>query len=335
MHKKAREYFETLKWMSQVNKAVTAKDLLKANILEVQTARRAKDVLDGLVEYFGDDKILKEKSGREDIYKLLDKGGLLFKLLNSSYDLSYIITNINELHPTMFSHLDNDDKDELKRVLKGDKDIFIFKSFIIEDLEDNDENFAKLKKAIKNRKWQKITFKDEEGVLVYKENQENKEFVKNKIVAKPLKLIFIDNNWYLAIEDEEGRFGLVRLSFIKYLEDDIFKNTYQKKVLEKYDAYFKNLQNSMTLYGVDTKIAKLKASKDIKKYFKKDMKKFFPSQNFIEENEDGVVFEISYTQPLEILPFIKRWLPNMEIIEPKELKEELKKDLEKALKIGG
>ena len=172
-------------------------------------------------------------------------------------------------------------------------------------------------------------------MLVYKENQENKEFVKNKIVAKPLKLIFIDNNWYLAIEDEEGRFGLVRLSFIKYLEDDIFKNTYQKKVLEKYDAYFKNLQNSMTLYGVDTKIAKLKASKDIKKYFKKDMKKFFPSQNFIEESEDGIVFEISYTQPLEILPFIKRWLPNIEIIEPKELKEELKKDLEKALKIGG
>ena len=65
--------------------------------------------------------------------------------------------------------------------------------------------------------------------------------------------------------------------------------------------------------------------KRIKKYFKKNMKKFFPSQKFIEENEDGIVFEISYTQPLEILPFIKRWLPNMEIIEPKELKEGLKK----------
>ena len=335
MHKKAKEYFETLKWMSGINRAITAKDLLEANILEVKTARRAKDVLDGLVEYFKYDKISKERIGKEDYYKLLDKNSILFKLLNSTYDLSYIIYNINETNPTLFTHLDNDDKNELKKLLKEDKNIFLFKSFIIEDLEDNDENFAKLKKAIKNRKWQKITFKDEEGVLVYKENQENKEFVKNKIVAKPLKLIFVDNNWYLAIEDEEGRFGLVRLSFIKYLEDDIFKNTYQKKVLEKYDTYFKNLQNSMTLYGVDTKIAKLKASKDIKKYFKKDMKKFFPSQKFIEENEDGIVFEILYTQPLEILPFIKRWLPNIEIIEPKELKEELKKDLEKALKIGG
>jgi len=52
MHKKAKEYFETLKWMGEINRAITAKDLLEANILEVKTARRAKDVLDGLVEYF-------------------------------------------------------------------------------------------------------------------------------------------------------------------------------------------------------------------------------------------------------------------------------------------
>ena len=330
MHKKAREYFETLKWMSQVNKAVTAKDLLKANILEVQTARRAKDVLDGLVEYFGYDKILKEKSGKEDIYRLLDKGGLLFKLLNSSYNLSYIINNINELHPTMFSHLDNDDKNELKRVLREDKDIFIFKSFIIEDLEDNDENFAKLKKAIKSRKYQRISFKTNKGVLVYKDN--NKEFIEGSIILKPLKLIFMDNNWYLAIEDEEGRFGLVRISFIKSVGDYEFKDTYQKNILNKYENYFKNIQNSMTLYGVKPKTATLKANTEIKKYFQKEMKKFFPSQKFISEDENGVIFTINYTQSLEILPFIKRWLPSMEILEPQELKDELKKDLEKALK---
>jgi predicted DNA-binding transcriptional regulator YafY len=329
MHKKAKEYFDTLKWMSQINKPVTAKDLLKANILEVQTARRAKDVLDGLVEYFGYDKILKEKNGREYIYKLLDKSGLLFKILNSSYDLSYVISNINELHPTMFNHLDDDDKNELKRLLKEDKNIFIFKSFIIEDLEDNDKNFAKLKQAIKNRKYQQITFKDNEGVLLYKDNK--KEFVTNKIIVKPLKLIFIDNNWYLAIEDEESRFGLVRISFIKNINDYEFKDRYQRQVLDKYKEYFKNLQNSMTLYNVEFKTAKLKANKNIKKYFKKEMKKFFPSQKFISEDEDGVVFSINYTQPLEILPFIKKWLPNIEILQPQELKDELKKDLQKAL----
>ena len=62
------------------------------------------------------------------------------------------------------------------------------------------------------------------------------------------------------------------------------------------------------------------------------MKKFFPSQKFISEDENGVIFSINYTQSLEILPFIKRWLPSMEILEPQELKDELKKDLEKALK---
>jgi predicted DNA-binding transcriptional regulator YafY len=65
------------------------------------------------------------------------------------------------------------------------------------------------------------------------------------------------------------------------------------------------------------------------------MKKFFPSQKFISEDENGVIFTINYTQPFEILPFIKKWLPSMEILEPQELKDELKKDLEIAIeKIG-
>jgi predicted DNA-binding transcriptional regulator YafY len=53
-------------------------------------------------------------------------------------------------------------------------------------------------------------------------------------------------------------------------------------------------------------------------------KKFFNSQKFIENCRDGgVKFEISYTQPLEILPFIQSWLPNLEILEPQSLKDEL------------
>jgi predicted DNA-binding transcriptional regulator YafY len=41
-----------------------------------------------------------------------------------------------------------------------------------------------------------------------------------------------------------------------------------------------------------------------------------------------VVFSVEYTQPLEVLPFIKEWLPNMEILEPKELREMLIDELD-------
>jgi len=53
------------------------------------------------------------------------------------------------------------------------------------------------------------------------------------------------------------------------------------------------------------------------------MKKFLSSQKFIEEKEDGsVIFTLEYTQSLEILPFIQRWLPDLIILSPQDLKEE-------------
>jgi len=53
------------------------------------------------------------------------------------------------------------------------------------------------------------------------------------------------------------------------------------------------------------------------------MKKFLSSQKFIEELEDGsVVFSIEYTQALEVLPFIQKWIPDLIILEPQELKKE-------------
>jgi predicted DNA-binding transcriptional regulator YafY len=53
------------------------------------------------------------------------------------------------------------------------------------------------------------------------------------------------------------------------------------------------------------------------------MKKFLSSQQFVKKEEDGsVIFTLEYTQSLEVLPFIQRWLPDLIIVEPKELKDE-------------
>ena len=62
------------------------------------------------------------------------------------------------------------------------------------------------------------------------------------------------------------------------------------------------------------------------------MKKFFRSQKFISETKDnGVLFSVEYTQDLEILPFIQKWLPDLEILEPQSLKDSYKIKLKKAL----
>lgn len=78
----------------------------------------------------------------------------------------------------------------------------------------------------------------------------------------------------------------------------------------------------MTLYNIPKHIARLKAVGNAIKYFDKGMKPFLASQKFEKTLEDGsVVFTIEYTQDLEILPFVQKWLPNLIVLEPKELKE--------------
>ena len=62
----------------------------------------------------------------------------------------------------------------------------------------------------------------------------------------------------------------------------------------------------MTLSNVNFKKATLKASPGIALYFKESMKTFFPSQQYVRTEEDGsIIFTVEYTQPMEVLPFIK------------------------------
>ena len=78
--------------------------------------------------------------------------------------------------------------------------------------------------------------------------------------------------------------------------------------------------------------AVLKASPKVSIYFRKGMKSFFPSQKLNETMSDGsVIFSIDFTQDMEILPFIKRWLPDIEILEPKSLRDKFKDELKAAL----
>jgi hypothetical protein len=109
---------------------------------------------------------------------------------------------------------------------------------------------------------------------------------------------------------------------------------YQSRVLDKYKTHFKRIQNAMSLPSKPLQRALLKASPKVAIYFRKEMKSFFPTQKFQEALDDGsITFSINFTQDMEILPFIKRWLPDIEILEPQSLRETFKEQLETALSI--
>lgn len=143
-----------------------------------------------------------------------------------------------------------------------------------------------------------------------------------------LKVIYSDKNWYILIKFDD-RFELKRVAFIKELE--ITKERYLSlEIPEGLDRKIKNLSNSLSLFEKAEYEAILEISHKIARYFQKDIKKFFKTQKIV--NENPLQISIIYSQELEILRFVKTWLPDIKIISPKSLQKAFCDNLNEALK---
>jgi predicted DNA-binding transcriptional regulator YafY len=256
------------------------------------------------------------KKSRAKFWKLVRVSDIFEEFVNNSYDLTNLFDLAQNFDPEIFKELE---KGTLSKVAKNNQSVFLFKNPIMEELQTDNakEIFQNIKLAIKNYEYRDI---------VYTYNE--REMYQNE---KCLKLIFMDNNWYLVVVDEEGNLRFRRLSFIESLSY-ASRNSYARKEIESYLSFLEKVQNTMTLYNVDVKIATIKATKNIAKYFEKDMKKFLPSQTFKSKEKDGsVIFTLEYTQDLEILPFIQKWLPDLIVLEPLELKKAYIKKLKESI----
>jgi predicted DNA-binding transcriptional regulator YafY len=242
---------------------------------------------------------------------------LSFFINNDAQGMGWLMQLIHTNDPMILKGFDDDQKKALQLQMNNDKDIVLFRTNPLENLmnEETEKWLKLLKNAVKNHEYRSFQY-------TYNHNTELLEDL------KCLKLIFMKNNWYLATENEERGFRLLRVVFMDKI-DYSKKTSYQKNVLDRYDDFFATMQNPMSLPLVPKKTAILKVHGRIAIYFKESMKKFMESQTFIREEEDGVVFSVEYTQPLEVLPFIKEWLPDMEILEPKNLREMLIDELQK------
>ena len=297
------------------------KDSIKAN---ERSLRRYLEEIHQLYGYI----VLTEKKTKEfadrkvTIYRVSDKkdvSSVLRFFLEEKSDLTWVIQMLHEQDPSLLHELEADTKKAIENELKDDEDIFLFSAKPFEVIESQEQKkiFSNLKRAVKLHEYRTISYYYNEDIMY-----EN---------VKCLKMIYAQNNWYVGVETETEIFKLLRIHFIKDVQYSK-KNTYQKSVLRKYQSYFQRFENTMSLATQEPNTAILQASSKIAVYFKKDMKPFFKSQKFIKKNIDGSIeFSISYTQPLEILPFIKQWLPGMVLQSPNKLKEILKKELEESI----
>ena len=287
-------------------------DILEEFKCSVKTLERYLNEIEGSYTH-----IITIKQSRKKVWKLVRVSDIFEEFINNSYDLTNLFDLAKNFDPEIFKELE---KGTLSKVANNNESVFLFKNSIMEELQSDKAKviFKSLKEAIKNYEYRDI---------VYRYNEEVTH--KNE---KCLKLVFMDNNWYLAVLDQDNNFYFRRLSFIVDVSYS-YRNSYYKKEITPYLRFLKTVQNAMTLYSSDEKIATIKATPMVAKYFEKDMKRFLPSQRFQDKEEDGsIIFTLSYTQNLEILPFIQKWLPDLIIIKPLELKEAYRKKLKEALK---
>jgi predicted DNA-binding transcriptional regulator YafY len=264
--------------------------------------------------------IITIKKGKEKVWKLEKISDIFEEFIKNSDDISNLFLMAQDYDPDILKELE---KGTLSKIAKKDQNIFLFKNSIMEDIKDNKQKniFNNLKSAIKNKEYRNIDY-------YYNKDEFHKD-------VKCLKLVFMDNNWYLSAiiknENNKDEHKFIRLSFIKNISYSE-KNSFQTKDIQKYLDFLATAQNSLSVYGVEKKTAKIKATGYIAKYFDDGMKKFLSSQKFEKKCDDGsIIFTLEYTQPLEILPFIQRWMPDLIILEPQELKDEYIEKLQKAI----
>ena len=281
------------------DKTLTAYDEALTSRLSQGTKQIGRLLADLELEF---DAIVKLEGKKKLTYKLLKPIDLFVETFEQTDNIDW------------FFHMAHDADPEIFKALEGytnkNKHVYKFLNKPFEDIEElkSTGTLKKLEIAVKLGEYRKIKFAGLDAI-------DN---------LRCLKLLFIDNNWYIATSGEDEKVWLSRVSFIEEVSYATNISKYQKASVKKQMNFIdNNIQNSLTRYDLPVQTATIKVSPNIAKYFDKGMKKFLSSQKFKEKLDDGsIIFTLEYTHSLEVLPFIQKWLPNLVILEPQELKEE-------------
>lgn len=206
------------------------------------------------------------------------------------------------------------------------------------DLKANvDELFFKFEKELSNQLYSKSSVEKIDkfhNELIQLENAiENKNIVKCFYNNKhreiyPLKILNLEGFWYLIVFEEiDNKIKTFHLNTIKNVE--VLLNEY-KFDETKVDS-FNNAINAY--YKLDSNIQiTLYADKEVSRYFLR--KPLNQTQRVLKQYDDkSIDLEIVVTNLMEIIPTIQRYIPHVKVIEPLELKEAIKKNIDEFVKV--
>lgn len=275
----------------------------------------------GVIKKFFPDSIelIRGAKGEKSCYKAITKD--IFSNLVDSDTLALFTQTFNIAKKNgIFDNLNisEDDKRIIEAKIKKSDECYKFISKPFETKKSDTELLKEIEKSIAGSRYVK---------LIHKEKGTTKKYN-----VKPYKILFMQENFYLACEncDESFPFSLFRIINIQSIElqETTFKKNYNmvdfidyiQTPRPKYSEHFKN-----KLVEVVLEVEKTRA-----KHFK--AKKHMLSQKEIETKDDGtLVLSFTVTQELEMEDLIKKWIPFIRVIKPLSLKKKIDDDLKRYL----
>ena len=303
------------------NNQIVCIDTLQYEYLwEGKSEKTIRRDLDVIKEYFPESfELIRGTKGEKGCYKAITKQS--FDNFMKPEVLSLMVQTFNMVSRSdMFDSFDlnSNDKKIITKKIDELNNIYEFKTKPFEHTKADNAIFKTLERSIKNQKC---------IILEYPNTQDL-----TKIEVKPYKILFINENFYLAceIEHEKYQFSMFRISKIKTIEET--RKTFHKNI--DIVNFIKDIQTPFAIYTPNYKDHQIQILVEIdrKKAFYFTSKKHLKSQQIIQTKENGnLIVKFIVTQELEIEELIKKWLPFIKVIEPLSLKQKIHNELKEYL----
>jgi len=284
-----------------------------------KTIRRDLDVIK---EYFPDSfELIRGGKGEKGFYKAVTKDTMNNFMTKDTKALLVQTFNIAQRNNLLKSlDIAEDDKRILEAEVKKSKDCYEFISKPFETKKGDEKLLKELENAIHNKRYLKVIY--------------NTPYGTQKYTLKPYKIVFMNENFYLATEntDERYKFTMLRLSQIKEIELQKEQFHHDPDIKD----FIKQLQTPFPIYKAPFRenliTVKIKVDKEKAKYFK--LKKHLTGEIIEGVNEDGsLIISFRVTQERELEELIKKWIPYVKVIEPISLKEKIENELREYLNL--
>lgn len=145
-------------------------------------------------------------------------------------------------------------------------------------------------------------------------------------LVMPIKIAWYEGFWYLICLGKKERlfkFRLDRISKAEMQKKTFFldENKYAELMKQSVNIFFENERNTEVSLKVDGQVAH---------YFKQ--KNYFPEQKIVKEEKNGdIILTCKISKAPEILMIIFHWIPYIKVISPKEIKDEVKRQVKNYL----